>query len=234
MSDWQPRRFWTEVSVVETDHGHAIALDGRPVKTPAKAPVAVPSRKMAEAIAAEWRAVDKIIEPATMPMTRAANAAIDKVAIQFTQVADMLADYGGCDLLCYRAEGPEDLCVRQRENWDPLLDWAADTYGARLTLAQGVMPVTQPPEAVARLRAATHDHTVFQLTALHDLVTITGSLVLGLAVARGRLAADRAFDLSRLDEDWQIEQWGADSEATATAGLKRAQLETAAEVYAMA
>jgi len=233
MSDAHPRRFWTDVSVVETGAGHGIALDGRPVRTPAKATVAVPTRELAEAIAAEWRAVETTIDPAAMPLTRAANAAIDKVAPQFDAVAEMLADYGGSDLLCYRAEGPETLCARQRRNWDPLLDWAADTYGARLRLAQGVMPVAQPPEALARLRSATRDQGVFQLTALHDLVTITGSLVLGLAVSRGRLEADHAFDLSRLDEDWQIAQWGADSEAEAAARAKRAQLNEAAKLYAM-
>ena len=233
MSDWRPRRFWTEVTVVETDIGHGIVLDGRPVKTPAKAPVAVPTRAMAEAIAEEWRAVEKIIDPSAMPVTRAANAAIDKVAIQFDEVAEMLAGYGGSDLLCYRAEAPEELCDRQRLNWDPLLEWAAETFGARLRLAQGVMPVAQPPEALERLRTATRDQGVFQLTALHDLVTITGSLVLGLAVSRGRIEADRAFDLSRLDEDWQIERWGADTEAMATTDIERGQLKDAANLYAM-
>jgi chaperone required for assembly of F1-ATPase len=233
MSDAHPRRFWTDVSVIETAAGHAIALDGRPVRTPAKATVAVPTRALAQAIAAEWCAVETAIDPAAMPLTRAANAALDKVAPQFGAVAEMLADYGGSDLLCYRAERPETLCARQRHNWDPLLDWAADTYGARLRLAQGVMPVAQPPEALARLRSATRDQGVFQLTALHDLVTITGSLVLGLAVSRGRLEADHAFDLSRLDEDWQIAQWGVDTEAEAVARAKRAQLNAAAKLYAM-
>ncbi|PWG18587.1 ATP12 family chaperone protein [Salibaculum griseiflavum] len=233
MSEWQAKRFWKEVTVVETEDGHGIELDGRPVKTPTKAPVAVPSAALAHAIAREWDAVEDVIEPVRMPMTRAANSAIDKVSVQFDEVADMLADYAGSDLLCYRAEGPEELCERQRVEWDPLLDWAEETYGARLRLGQGIMPVAQDDDALNRLRRAAHDQTVFQLTALHDLVTITGSLVLGLAISRGHLGADRAFDLSRLDEDWQIEQWGADDEAVAVAAIKRQQLEQAALLYSM-
>ncbi|NBD29184.1 MAG: ATPase [Alphaproteobacteria bacterium] len=233
MSEWQPKRFWKEVTVVETEDGHGIELDGRPVKTPSKARVAVPTAELAHAIAAEWDAVEDVIDPVRMPMTRAANSAIDKVSVQFTDIADMLAEYGGSDLLCYRAEGPDELCERQRVGWDPLLDWAEETFGARLRLAQGVMPVAQDARALERLRCATRDQSVFQLTALHDLVTITGSLVLGLAVSRGHLGADLAFDLSRLDEDWQIEQWGADDEALSAAKAKRDQLNQAATLYSM-
>lgn len=227
MSEWQLKRFWTEVNLQESEQGFGILLDGRPVKTPAKTAMAVPARSLAEAIAEEWRAVDGAIDPLRMPLTRAANAAIDKVAIQFEEVADMLADYGASDLLCYRAEGPKPLQDRQAEGWDPLLDWADKTYGTRLKIGYGLMPMCQDADAVARLRAVVHAKSVFQLTALHDLVGITGSLVLGLAVADQEITPERGYELSRIDEQWQIDQWGPDDEAAELAASKLGQLQQA-------
>ena len=228
MSGWKAKRFWSSAAVEPDGAGWGIRLDGRPVKTPAKAPLIVPTEAMARAIAAEWDAQQGEVRPETMPLTRAANSAIDKVTPQFDAVAAMLADYGGTDLLCYRAEAPEPLIARQSAAWDPLLDWAAVELGAPLTVATGILPVAQPPDSLARLTHAVQAHDPFRLTALHDLVGISGSLVIGLAIARGRLDAAAGWEVSRIDETWQTEQWGDDEEAAAAAALKRQAMQDAA------
>ncbi|WP_415184158.1 ATP12 family chaperone protein [Phaeovulum sp.] len=224
MSGWTAKRFWKAAEVVAAPRGFTVHLDGRPVKTPAKAPLVVPTRTMADAMAAEWGAQTDKIDPRTMPVTRSANAAIDKVRPQHAEVVALMAEYGGTDLLCYRAATPQRLVTRQSEAWDPLLAWAEATFGARLTPTEGIVPIAQPGPALAALAAQVAVMNEFQLTALHDLVAISGSLVLGLAVARGHLCADDAWTLSRIDEDWQIEQWGSDDEAMAEAAIKRAAL----------
>jgi chaperone required for assembly of F1-ATPase len=233
MSEWKAKRFWKEATVEGTEDGYRVLLDGRGVATPSKAPLIVPTRAMADAIAAEWDAQEGEIKPLTMPVTRAANSAIEKVTPQHAGVADMLAEYGGTDLLCYRAEGEGELTQRQAQGWDPLLDWAHERYGARLILGAGIMPVAQNPDAVARLRRAAHDVPPFPMTALHDLVTLTGSLILGLAVSEGHISARKSWALSRIDEDWQIEQWGADEEAAEAASAKEAQLLDAEAFWAL-
>lgn len=233
MSAWAPKRFWTSAEVTEAPGGFAITLDGRQVKTPAKAPLVVPSRALAEAIAREWQAQDEKIDPATMPVTRGANAAIDKVRTQHAEVAALIADYGGTDLLCYRAEAPRELVARQSAHWDPLLDWAEAALGARLAVTQGVVPVAQPEATLAALSARVAAMDEWQLAALHDLVGLTGSLVLGLAVAEGRLTADEAWTIAQIDEAWQAEQWGADDEAAAHADRKRAALLDAERFWRM-
>ena len=213
MSEWAPKRFWTEVSTERTEAGHELRLDGRPVRTPGKAPLAMPTARMAEAAAEEWRAVGERIDPRAMPVTRSANSAVDKVAPQREAVIDHLAEYGATDLLCYRAEAPEALSAMQAERWDPLLDWAAEAHGARLVPALGVMPVAQDPGALRNLRAPLEAAGDFELTALHDLIALPGSLVLGLAAAEGRGAPEDLWSLSRIDEDWQEGLWGVDEEA---------------------
>ncbi len=222
MTEWAQKVFWTAVDVVPGQGGFAVALDGRMIKTPAKAPLTVPTLALAEAIAAEWRAQDGTVRPDTMPSTRAANAAIDKLTIQKAEVADMLADYGDSDLLCYRADAPDALVARQSAQWDPMLDWAAQTLGARLAPRTGVIHAPQDAEAVARLRAGVHALDIFALSAFHDLVTLTGSLVLGFAGLHDDHSPQDLWDLSRLDEDWQAEQWGHDEEAVEMAQIKRA------------
>jgi len=221
VSGWVARRFWAAVTVVTEAAGHAVLLDARAVRTPAKRPLTLPTRAMAEAVAAEWAAVDDLIDPRLMPVTRAANAAIDKVAPQFDEVAALVAAYGGSDLLCYRADEPAELASAQAEAWDPLLDWAAATYGARLASGRGIAPVVQPPQAVARLAAEVAACTPFQLAALHDLVALSGSLVLGLAATRRARDAGALWQLSRFDEDWQAARWGRDDEAAAAEAAKR-------------
>lgn len=222
MSDWKPKRFWTDSTVVEADGGFTVELDGRRVKTPAKAGLILPTRAMADAVAAEWDAQDKEVDPASMPFTRSANAAIDKVRLQHAEVADMLADYGDSDLLCYRATHPEALQQRQADQWDPALDWADQTLGARLIPVAGVLHQPQPEKAVQTLRQQVHGLDSFQLAAFHDLVSLSGSLILGFAAAQGWRDAEEIWAISRLDENWQIEQWGHDDEAHAVAETKKA------------
>lgn len=222
MSDWAPKRFWKAASVAEADGGHTVHLDGRAIRTPAKAPLVVPSRALAEAIAVEWDAQEQVVDPRTMPATRAANAAIDKVTPQRAEVAKLLADYGDSDLLCYRAEAPVELVTRQAEAWDPMLDWAEEVLGARLAPRTGVMHAPQDPAALQRLAAQVDALPVFELTAFHDLVGLTGSLVLGFATYHGARPAEDIWTLSRIDEDWQESQWGVDEEARNAAEVKRA------------
>ena len=222
MSVWSARRFWTTANAVPAPGGFAVQLDARPVRTPLKAPLVLPTQALAEAVAAEWQAQAGRVDPETMPFTRTANSAIDKVAPQQDAVAAMLASYGGSDLLCYRAEGPDDLVARQAEAWDPILDWAAQRLGARLLVTTGVMHVDQPGESLAGLYQRVSGLDPFQLSAFHDLVALSGSLVLALAVTQKRLTADAAWALSRIDEDWQISLWGEDEEAADITARKRA------------
>lgn len=219
---WAAKRFWTAAAADPCDGGFTVRLDGRPVKTPAKAPLVVPTQALAQAIAAEWDAQTGRVDPATMPCTRAANSAIDKLSLQQAEVVEMLAAYGETDLLCLRAEEPPALVARQAAAWDPLLDWAADTFGARLAVGAGILPLPQDAAALAALRAPVAALDRFELAAFHDLVAISGSLVLALAVIRGRLTAEAAWDASRIDETWQVEQWGPDEEAAAAEAYRRA------------
>lgn len=231
MSDWKPKRFWKEATVTETDDGYSVLLDARPVRTPAKAPLVVPTRGLAEAIAVEWDAQLDVLDPNTMPVTKGANAAIDKVSVQREEVIGLLAEYGDSDLLCYRAAGPESLIKRQAEGWDPLLDWAATALGARLFVGEGVMHVPQTARALGFLRDELAAFDDFALAAAHDLISISGSLILGLAVTRGVLSEDEAWRLSRIDEHWQIEQWGEDEEAAASEASKQNAFRDAARFY---
>ncbi|MBS3981648.1 MAG: ATPase [Rhodobacteraceae bacterium] len=233
MSVWAARRFWTAATAVPVDGGYTVQLDARPVRTPLKAPLVLPTIALAKAVAAEWQAQEKAVNPETMPFTRTANSAIDKVRPQFAAVADMLADYGGSDLLCYRAEGPAGLVARQAQSWDPLLDWARDDLAAPLRQVTGVMHVAQPEASLAALRHQVHAMSAFQLAAFHDLVAISGSLVLALAVARGRITAEEAWTRSRVDEDWQISLWGEDEEAAEAAARKREALLQADRFYGL-
>ena len=224
------KRFWSEVSVETGADGFAIRLDRRVLRTPAKAPCLLPTRALARAVAAEWAAVEGAVDPAAMALTRAANSAIDRVTPERAAVAALIAGYGEADLICYRAPHPQALARRQAEAWDPLLAWAADALGARLVSVEGVVHVAQSPDSLARLGAAVRAHGPWELTALHDLVSISGSLVLGLAVSHGRLDAATAWPLSRIDEDWQIEEWGADDEAAALAERRRLDFTNAARL----
>jgi chaperone required for assembly of F1-ATPase len=221
MTGWAVKRFWTKAATLPADGGFAVALDGRRVKTPAKRPLVLPTLAMAQAVAEEWDAQAGTIDPASMPVTRAANAALDKVATQFDEVAGLIAAYGGSDLLCYRATGPEPLVRRQARGWNPMLDWADRTFGARLLPTAGIVHKDQDPAALAALTLAVQGQTIWGLTALHDLVGISGSLVLGLAALSDDHDPEDLWRLSRIDEDWQAELWGHDDDAADLAESKR-------------
>ncbi len=231
MSDWKAKRFWKEAVVVAAPDGFAIELDGRPVKTPAKQGLVVPTKDMADAVAAEWQAQEGVIKPNTMPVTKTANAAIDKVAVQHAEVADMLAAYGDADLLCYRADAPAALVARQAEYWNPMLDWAQTTLDVRLQPRTGVIHQPQEAAELVKIYARTHAMDVFELAAFHDLVSLSGSWVLGFAATQRARDSLELWDLSRLDEIWQAEQWGQDDAAEAMASLKMASFLHACRMF---
>ena len=231
MADWKAKRFWKEVSVTEAGDGFAVLLDTRPLKTPAKADLVVPTRLLADMVADEWRAQEGEIDPNVMPVTRGANAAIDKVRIQHGEVADLLADYGDADLLCYRAESPEELAQRQADGWDPLLDWASNVLSAPLAVRHGIMHAPQDATSLRLLRARVHGLSDFELAAFHDLVSLSGSLILAFAVAERHLDAETAWGLSRIDETYQAELWGEDEEAAEAAEIKRQAFFNAAAFF---
>ncbi|MCX7889909.1 MAG: ATPase [Rhodobacteraceae bacterium] len=222
MNPWRARRFWTTATAAPDEGGmFAVRLDDRPLRTPAKAPFRVPTLRMAEAVAGEWNAQQGEIRPATMPVTRFANTAIDTVLPAFDTVAGIVWAYAETDLTCHRAEGPAALRQRQAAAWDPLLDWAAARYGARLVPTTGIAPVSQPDPALRALRAAVGAMSPFELAALHDLVALSGSLVIGLAAADRAFPADALWAAGRIDEDWQAGIWGRDEEAAAAAEDRR-------------
>lgn len=215
------KRFWKSAAAVEMDRGYAVELDGRPVKTPARAELAVPTSALAEAIAAEWNDSPEEVDPRTMPLTGLANAAIDRVASDKDAFAAGLARYGESDLTCYRAEGPETLVKRQTESWDALLGWARRRYDVDFATCSGVMHVPQPEETVSKLGHAVAMLDAFRLAGLSPLVTIGGSLVAGLAVVEKMMPATEAWEAVSLDDRWQMEQWGADAEAEAALDARR-------------
>lgn len=231
MSGWARKRFWKEVSIDAVDGGFAVRLDGRGVRTPAKAALILPTRALADLVAAEWATQGETIQPETMPATRAANAAIDKVRGQFHEVAALLSAYGGTDLLCYRAEEPAELVARQAQAWDPLLDWAARRFDVRWQVTAGVMPAPQPAETVARLADHVATFSAFHLTAFHDLVSLSGSLVIGLAATERVETPEDLWLTSRIDEDWQASQWGLDDEAAEMAAARRDGFLSAARLF---
>ncbi len=236
-----PRRFYKKAAsqpVAENAGApgpvlHAVTLDGRTVKTPKKAALAVPGKPLADTIAAEWEAQTDVIDPRIMPLTRLANSIIDGVVGAEDDIRADLLKYGGNDLLCYRAEGPQNLVQRQGEAWDPILGWARSTLGARLVLTEGVMPVTQPANALDGVAAELAKLDAWRLAPVHVVTTLTGSLLLALALARGHLTADELWRAAHVDEDWQIEQWGEDAEAAERRQHRRAELAASDRLLAL-
>jgi chaperone required for assembly of F1-ATPase len=218
------RKFYKTVDVADESGAFVVRLDGKPVKTPLRALLSPPNKHLAEAIAEEWRAQDLELDPATMPLTRLAYAAIDTVSAHRVRIRDEALAFGRTDLLCYRAEAPAKLIARQASAWDPLLDWAGEKFSAKLAVGAGIAFVDQPAECVSALGAAVALYDDFGLAALHGAASITGSLILALALAEGRLNASEAFALSRLDETFQSEAWGTDAEAEARANRLRDEL----------
>lgn len=224
------KRFYKEAAVTGAAPPFGVALDGRPVRTPARAALALPTRALADAIAGEWQAQDETIDPRAMPLTGLANAAIDRVAPDRDAFADALAAYAGSDVLTYRADGPAPLVARQAEVWDPLLAWAARRYDAHFTVTTGIIHTPQPAATLARIGAAFRALDPFRLAALHPAVTISGSAVIALALLEGEIDAETAFAAGHLDELWQVEQWGEDALAAAARENRRRDLRAAANL----
>ena len=215
------KRFWSEATIAAEGSGWGIALDGKPVRTPARNPLVVPTEALARAVADEWNSASKTVDPRAMPLTGLANAAIDRIAADPERFAEGLARYGESDLACYRAEGPRALVERQEQRWDALLAWARRRFDVDFNSTCGIVHVPQPPATTQRLAHAVAALDPFRLAGLSPLVTIGGSLVAGLAVLEGAMSPDDAWDAVSIDERWQLEQWGADSEAEAALEARR-------------
>lgn len=228
-----PKRFYKSVGIEKHPSGYAILLDGRPMKTPAKRAFAVPTEGLALAIAGEWAEQTEFIDPARMPLTRIANSAIDAVAGAMTEVAEDIAAYAASDLLCYRADAPRELAMRQSAAWDPVLKWAAATHHLHLRVISWIVPVEQPAEVKEIVRTALREASAFKLAALHVMTTITGSAILALAHAAGRLSAEETWATTHIDEDWQIEHWGADAEASDRRAYREREFMAASQFLAL-
>lgn len=243
-----PRRFWKETAVVEEDGRFALALDGRRARTPGQNALRVPTRALAQALAAEWDAQSELLDPASMPLTRIVNSALDGVAREMEATLDEVVKYAGSDLLIYRAGDPESLVAEQAAAWDPVLAWAREAFGARFVLSQGVTFVAQPEASIAAVRAAKWAHVTggtndfgadgdvareaaaLRLTGLHVMTTLTGSALLALAAARGVLTVETAWTAAHVDEDFQMRAWGQDAEAMARRERRWREMQAAAVV----
>ena len=224
------KRFWRAASVEEQGAGYTILLDARPVKTPARALLTLPTCALAEAIAAEWDAQADTIDPRAMPLTGLANAAIDRVAPDPATFAGGLAQFGASDLLYYRAERPRRLVELQAAAWDPLLDWARRRFDVDFVLGSGVMPVDQPDATVRALAPAVAAYDPFRLAALSPLVTVGGSLIAALALAEGAVARDAAWTAVTIDEQFQLDEWGSDAEAEKALAARREDFDAGARL----
>ena len=235
------KRFYREAQVAEADGkdaGFPVQLDGRPIRTPARRPLAAPARDLAQAIADEWAAQREVVDPARMPLTRLANAIIDGVMPAPQPVRHQIEKYLACDLLFYRAAEPEGLLAAQAQHWDPVLEWAREALGARIVLAAGMMHVAQPAAAIAAAAAAVPRGTkdasdAWRLGALNVVTTLTGSGLLALALAAGRLDVEAVWAAAHVDEDWNMEFWGRDELALARRAFHYAELQAAATALSL-
>jgi chaperone required for assembly of F1-ATPase len=223
------KRVYRSVETRAVKGGWGVTLDGRPLRTPAKRDLRVPSERLATAIAAEWDAQAPEINPETMPLTRLAATAIDRTGEKRAEIVAEIAAYAGTDLVCYRAEHPPSLAARQEATWQPLLDWAAGRYDAGLAVTAGVLPLAQSPASLKAYASAVAALDDFCLTALQAATAACGSLIIALALYEGRIDADTAFAASQLDETFQIEAWGEDAEATQRRALLAADITAAAQ-----
>lgn len=226
-----PKRFYKEASVDRGETGHVVKLDGKVARTPARAPIELPSESAAQLVAQEFAAQEEVINPVIMPVMRLANTAIDGVAREADAVLEDILRFASSDLLCYRADAPQGLIERQNDAWDGVIDWARDALGARLNLAEGVIHVEQPREAIAAIGLHLRPRSdPFRLAALHLMTSLTGSALLALAVEAGERDAESAWLAAHIDEDWQIEHWGQDAEAMARRAARRRDMLAAARL----
>ncbi len=222
------KRFYKSVAVISNDDGFGIALDDRPIRTPSRQHLRLPTKELADAIAAEWSAQEIEINPVTMPLTRIANTVMDGVATAHGEVAADIARFAMTDLFCYRVNEPVELVERQKDTWDPVLAWVEDLLSVTFNLAVGVMPVTQDEEIEARIARRLASVSAFELAPLHIITTLTGSAVLALAIHGEHLNVDAAWAAAHLDEEWQVSQWGDDEEAAARREWRRQEMLSAA------
>jgi chaperone required for assembly of F1-ATPase len=230
-----PKRFYKTASVRSETGGFALVLDGKPARTPAGKGLILPTQALGEAVAAEWAAVGQHIDPATMPLTRIANSALDGVAAEMAAVAADVHRYAGSDLVCYRAGDPQALVAMQAAAWDPVLAFAHETFGARFILSEGVVFVEQPAASLAAIKTAVDAiQSPFELAALHVMTTLMGSVLLALAVMHGRMEAATAWSAAHVDEDFQMQSWGSDDEALARRERRWRDMEAAGTIAALA
>ena len=233
MSEWKQKRFWKNVHVVSSVSGYFIKLDDKILKTPAKRQMVLPTEALAKKVASEWGQQAEEIDPTIMPFTKSTNAALDKVSEQFEEVSALLGEYGDTDLLYYRADSPLELKKLQETGWDPIVKWAENTFKVRINCGTGIVYIPQNEQLLSEIQLKINDLNVFELTAFYDMVSITGSLILGLAIINGRLSAEEAYQLSRVDELWQLEQWGEDEEAQTASNLKNAAILHSEEFFSL-
>jgi chaperone required for assembly of F1-ATPase len=226
------KRFYKEPSIAAKGGRFEVLLDGKPVRTPARRPLAAPSRELAQAMADEWQAQAEVIDPANMPLTRLANSIIDGVADNPGPVAAEIVKYLGSDLLFYRADGPERLTELQAQAWDPVVEWAARKLGARFILVEGVVFAAQPEEAVAAAAKAIPTD-IWRLGAVNSVTSLTGSALLALALSQDAITADQAWAAADVDEDWQMAQWGRDALAMERRAHRRAEMDAAAKILSL-
>lgn len=223
-----PKRFYKSVEVAEADNRFLVHLDGRGVKTPGKVDLALPSKAAADLVAGEWEAVSTDINPMFMPVTRLANTAIDGVANEMQAVLEDIVKYAASDLLCYRAENPQGLVAKQKDAWDPVLDWLSEKTGAELEIGEGIVHIAQPREAIVRFGTRLENHAdPFRLACIHTFTSLSGSAILALALAEEALTAEKCWECAHVDEDWNISQWGEDYEASERRAQRWADFEAA-------
>ncbi|WP_336279373.1 ATP12 family chaperone protein [Bartonella sp. CB175] len=226
-----PKRFYKEVKIVCEERGFSILLDKCSVKTPAKRHFIVPTEAFAALVVQEFKNQKQVIDPEKMPVTRLVNTVIDGIVDDMQVVFEDLLRFVACDMIFYRAQTPKELVQRQCEQWDPLLDWAEEKLGARFNLTEGLMYVEQPREAIQAVSNYLRKiESPYMLAALHTITTLTGSALIALALSVGKITSDYAWDIAHLDENWMIEQWGADEEAMARRTYKKAEFDAAATI----
>ncbi|MEJ8476622.1 ATP12 family chaperone protein [Roseibium algae] len=228
-----PKRFYKEAVPATVEGGFAIHLDGRPVKTPSRTMLVLTHHAVAQAVADEWNAQVEVINPAVMPLTRIANSAQDAVAKRFAEVSDEITRFCGTDALCYRADEPETLVARQRELWDPVLSWAEAMFGGRFVRIAGIIHQEQPEALLKAYRARLDSFTPLGLAALHTATSLAGSAVLALALSDGHLSVEEAWLAAHVEEDFNVERWGQDEQATQVRTYKRTEFDAAALILGM-
>lgn len=227
------KRFWKQAEYERVDGGFQLRLDGRDIRTPARAPLVVPTAALADAVAGEWNAVEEKLDPAAMPMSGLANAAIDRIAVDRDAFIEEITAFANSDLLCYRAESPRELAERQAGSWDSILDWARGAHGTDFVLIEGIVHQPQPAGTIAAIGKGVAARSDFELAALSRLTSLSGSAVASLALAEGALDAKTVWQASIIDELWQEEQWGVDDIALGQRAARAAEFLTAARFLAL-